>query len=700
MAAAGSTPLISLDAAVIDTETTGLDPRQARVVEFAAVRRDNGRLDAGSAFRRLIDPGEPIPQAASRIHGIDDAKIAGAPRFAAAWTEIADALGDAILIGHTIGFDLAVLKHECARAGLAWTTPRALDTRLLAEIAEPNLADFSLDSLAAWLGVEITGRHSALGDARAAARVFDALIPKLRDRNIRTLAEAIRACRTLAKALEEQHRAGWSETLFPAQASPGARIDSYPYRHRVGNLMTPARFIGPDASLGAALDEMTAARISSLFVAPPGPARPQDTGIVTERDILRAIARDRAGALARPVTGAMSRPLATVPAEAFAYLAVSRMNRLKVRHLGVTDEAGHVTGALSARDLLRLRAESGVLLGDRIDQAQDVNALAGAWGHVAQVAADLLREGLSGREIAAVISRELGAMTQRAAVLAEQRIAQAGAGAPPCPYAFVVLGSAGRGESLLAMDQDNAIVFAAGEPDGAEDRWFAALGAHVAQILHEAGVPYCAGGVMAKNPAWRGSLATWRSRIADWIGRSNPQDLLAVDIFFDMRGVHGDIGLATTLWREGFDRAAGAVAFAKLLAETAGATTPALNWLGGFKTVNGRIDCKKSGLFGIVSAARALAIRHHVAERATPARLAGVRAPDRGEADLDALIDAQATFLDLILAQQIRDVADGVPPGNTVEISRLSRRERERLRSAFAAVAHLDTLTQDLLFRA
>ena len=82
------------------------------------------------------------------------------------------------------------------------------------------------------------------------------------------------------------------------------------------------------------------------------------------------------GALARPVTSAMSHPLATVPAEAFAYLAVSRMNRLKVRHLGVTDAAGHVTGALSARDLLRLRAESGVLLGDRIDQAQSVNDLA------------------------------------------------------------------------------------------------------------------------------------------------------------------------------------------------------------------------------------------------------------------------------------------------------------------------------------
>jgi DNA polymerase-3 subunit epsilon/CBS domain-containing protein len=290
-------------------------------------------------------------------------------------------------------------------------------------------------------------------------------------------------------------------------------------------------------------------------------------------------------------------------------------------------------------------------------------------------------------------------MTQRAAVLAEQRIAQAGGGAPPCPYALMVLGSAGRGESLLAMDQDNAIVFAAGEPEGAEDRWFATLGTHVADILHQAGVPYCAGGVMAKNPAWRGSLATWRGRIAAWIGRSDPQDLLSVDIFFDLRGVHGDVALAAELWHEGFDRAAGAVAFAKLLAEAAGASAPALNWFGAFKTVNGRIDCKKSGLFGIVSTARALAIRHHVAERATPARLAGVKALGLGEADLDALIDAQATFLDLILAQQIRDIAAGIPPGNAVEVSRLSRRERERLRGAFRAVAHLDTLTQDLLFK-
>ena len=316
------------------------------------------------------------------------------------------------------------------------------------------------------------------------------------------------------------------------------------------------------------------------------------------------------------------------------------------------------------------------------------------------MAADLAHEGLSGRDVAAVISRELGAMTHRAAVLAESRMTEAGQGAPPCPYAFVVLGSAGRGESLLAMDQDNAIVFAEGAPDGPEDRWFAALGAHVADILHEVGVPYCAGGVMAKNAPWRGALATWRARVRHWITRSSPQDLLSVDIFFDLRGVHGDTGLAAALWREGFDLAAGEVSFAKLLAETAGSVAPSLNWFGGFKTVNGRIDLKRAGLFGIVSTARALAIRHRVVERSTAARLAGVKALGLGaESDLEALIDAQATFLDLVLAQQIRDVAAGIPPSNAVEIKRLSRRERARLHAALEAVANLDTLTRELLFR-
>jgi DNA polymerase-3 subunit epsilon/CBS domain-containing protein len=164
--------------------------------------------------------------------------------------------------------------------------------------------------------------------------------------------------------------------------------------------------------------------------------------------------------------------------------------------------------------------------------------------------------------------------------------------------------------------------------------------------------------------------------------------------------VHGDAALAAALRRESFDLAAGEVAFAKLLAETAGTVAPALNWFGGFKTRDGRIDLKKSGLFGIVSTARVLALRHHVLERSTMARLAAVKARGPGESDLDAMADAQGIFLDLILAQQIRDIGDGIPPSNAVETRRLPLRERQRLRAALKAVANLDTLTRELLFRA
>lgn len=701
-----ATPLIALDALVIDTETTGLDPSKARIVEFGAVPLTGGKLDEAAALRRLVNPGEPIPPAATAIHHIDDAAVASAPGFAAAWPEIVAVFSGAIVIGHTLGFDLAVLKRECERAGLPWIAPHTLDTRLLAEVAEPNLGGYTLEHLAAWLGVAVDGRHSALADATLTGKIFLALLPKLREGNIRTLAEAEQACLALTGVLDDQHRAGWEAAVTRPRAREErtlARIDTYPYRHRIADVMSaPPEFVAADVSLSDALQRMAREKISSLLVAPVGfgtAVRARDTAIVTERDVLRALAEQGAASLQRPVAQFASKPLVTLPAAAFVYLALSRMSRLKLRHLGVENENGEVCGIVTSRDLLRLRAQEAMILGDALGQADDVPALAAAWARLPQAAAGLTAEGVGARDIAAVISRELGALTRRAGVLAERRMQASGQGGAPCAYALCVLGSAGRGESLLAMDQDNAIVFADGAPGSANDHWFARFGSIVADILHEVGVPYCKGGVMAKNEAWRGSLDTWRARVADWITRSNSADLLSVDIFFDLVGVHGDARLANDLWRGAFDVAQGNSAFAKLLAEAGGGVEAGVNMFGGFRTENGRIDLKKTGLFGVVTTARVLAIRHHLLERATPARLAAIAALGRGGADdLAALARAQALFLDLILAQQLEDMRAGLPPSNKVAVKRLAREQRAALHEAFAAVRHLETLTRDLLF--
>jgi len=709
VAVTNATPLISLDAVVLDTETTGLDPRKARVIEAAAVRIAAGKIDTQDAFRSYINPCEPIPAFSTAVHGIDNGKVAQAPVFAVMWPKLSDYIGNAVVVGHTLGFDLAILQQECRRAGLPWTPLRALDTQHLVQLIDPRRGGNSLEELAAWLGVTVEGRHSALGDVLTTAGVFQALLPKLRDNGIRTYAEAAQACRALTDALDRQYRAGWVTPDAAVDRDSAARtldrIDSYPYRHRISDVMSaPPKIISSDRPLGDALSELIRERVSSLYVAPPDAADARlpafAAGIITERDVLRAMATGGEGALKQRIEQFMSRPLATISSDAFVYRAIGRMSRLKIRHLGVTDESGFIIGALSARDLLRLRAGEAVSLGDEIDEADTVPVLGAAWAKLPHVCASLLAEGLPAREVAAIVSRELGALTRQAAVIAERRMLEAGDGDPPCPYAMTVLGSAGRGESLLALDQDNAIVFERGDPSGPEDQWFARLGQHVADILNEVGVPYCAGGVMASNAQWRGSVATWRARIADWITRSRPQDLLSVDIFFDMRGVYGQLGLADTLWRDAFDMAKGQASFAKLLAEASGRVERGIGLFGRILTRKGRIDLKRTGLFGIVSTARVLAIQHHILERTTPARLIGVRALDvGGDSDIDGLLEAHAAFLEFILSQQLEDIQNGKPATNTVSVRRLSSRDRERLQSALQRVRHLDDLRRDLMFR-
>ena len=702
-----ATPLIALDAIVLDTETTGLDPRRARIVEIAAVRLAACQLDAADTFRSLVNPGDPIPASATAIHRIDDGMVFDAPVFAEVWPKFSHYWGKSVLIGHTVAFDVTMLTREFERAGMPWQPPRTLCTQLLARVVEPALADHSLESVAAWLDVEITDRHSALGDATTTARIFCALVPRLRERGVRTLGEAVRACGNLNGASDDQHRAGWTEMIGLAElpADRGsARSDSNIYQNRVSTIMNaPAVSVESDMALAAALEIMMRERISSVFVRPTGhvgPSRAKETGIVTERDLLRSLSTYGADALTFPVRQVMSHPLATVPTDAFAYLAMGRMNRLQIRHLGVTDDAGYVVGALSARSLLKLRAESGVELGDEIAQASSVHELGRAWAKLTSVATDLVREELPAREIAAFIALGVCDLTGRAAVLAEDQMKERGQGGPPAAYAFVVLGSAGRGESLLAMDQDNALIFA-DDATLEADRWFEALAVCISDLLHQVGIPYCTGGVMARNAPWRGSLGAWRERVGEWITRSNPADLLSIDIFFDLRSVHGDRGLAEELWRNAFDAARANVSFAKLLIEAAGTVAPSLGWFGGIKTEQGRIDLKRAGLFGIVSAARALAICHHVVLRSTPERLDGIKSLGLGlEQDLDALDDAQRLFLDLILRQQIKDIDQGRPATNDIEVKRLSRRDRERLRVALRAVESLEQIVHDLLFPA
>ena len=699
----GATPLTALDAVAFDTETTGLDASQDRIVQMGAVAICDGRVEAGPAWELLVDPRVPIPSTSTAIHNITNAMVRNAPSFAEAWRRFEAFAGGRILIGHSIGFDLAVLASEAARAGIDWKKPRSLCVRLLAATANPRLPDYSLEAIASWLGVAIEDRHQAPGDARAAADIFLALVPHLAERGIRSLAEAERACLGLTAQLEDHHRVGWAEPVSrPEGFRSFAAVDPYAYRHRLSDLMSsPPVVAKSDATVHETMAQMLASRISSVFVSDNGTAGGPlaNYGIVTERDMMRHLAADGEGAFATPVGRLASRPLVSIRAAAFAYRAIGRMDRLKIRHLAVRDEDERLVGVVSARDLLKLRASAAINLSDRIEVAESPDALAAAWAQLPTVAQSLAAEDIDAPVIAEIVSEELRAMTRRAAILAEAAMAAAGKGAPPCSYAVLVLGSGGRGESLLAADQDNAFVFAEGEPDGPRDRWFAELGEQIATTLDRAGIPLCKGGVMAKNAAWRGSLDSWKDRVSDWVHRSRQEDLLNVDIFYDLRPVHGDHSLATALQAWAFDAAHGQITFAKALGERAAVASSPFTLFGGFQLEEGRIDLKRYGIFPVVAFARALAIRHDVHSRSTRERLAGLSELELGsEADFSRLIAAHARILKFMLRQQSRDLLAGIPVSNRVETATLSREEQAELRTALKAIQIVPDLVRDLMF--
>lgn len=474
--------------------------------------------------------------------------------------------------------------------------------------------------------------------------------------------------------------------------APLERLDSFPYRHRVADLMTaPIVAVSATATVAEAARTMADRHVSSVVVL-DGDGRL--TGILTEHDVLRTIAGDPAH-LAGSVARAMTSPVHGIDADALVYRALARMARLGVRHLPVIDEAGRPLGMLSARGLLKHRASFALTLGDEIDHAPDPAALRTAFAKLPALAEALRREDVAAVQISAVIGGVTRDVTARAGELALAAMRELGRGEAPARWCLLVLGSAGRGETLLTPDQDNALIH---DGDEAADPWFAAFAEKLTTLLDAAGVPFCKGGVMASNAAFRRSLDAWCGTIDSWIDRPQPGALLNVDIFYDFVPVLGERALAHALRRHAVAVAARSPMFLRLLAAASEGGGGAFDLLGRFRTENDRVDLKLRGLFPIVAGARAIALAWGSAATSTDARLA--EAVAKGALPADAAADltaARATIVEAILGQQLADIAAGRPPSTGVEPARLKRAGLRRLRAALSVAAGASDLVREAL---
>ncbi|MEM7222179.1 MAG: DUF294 nucleotidyltransferase-like domain-containing protein [Pseudomonadota bacterium] len=700
LAELNATPLTALEAVALDTETTGLDASKDRVVQLGAIGIRGRTLREDDRFETLVNPGVKIPKLASSIHGIYDEDLVSAPTPGPALKSLVEFIGPRVIIGYSIAFDLRILSREAAATERVWPNYRALDVRPLALAVAPSLADYSLETVCAWLEVENTRRHSAMGDAVATAEVFIRLLPLLRERKIRTLAEAEAVCRTVEERESIEHDPALDRAYSTAdqeELQAFRNLDSYPFSHHIGDVMSsPALKIDGDSRVIDALELLLTRHTSSVFVeVPDGPF-----GIVTERDLLRALGDGQAASFNKKLKDIMKSPVHSVRADDLMYRAIGRLDRIGVRHLAVVDHEDALVGAVTTHNLLRHRALAAMTLGDEIEAARDETDLGQAWSKVSAVARSLQDQEVRVDLITNVISSEIRALTEKAALVGEARLLEAGQGAPPYPYCVLVLGSAGRGESMISADQDNAIIVAAEQLSPDEDAWYEALGGHMADILDGVGVVYCQGGVMAKNAAWRRSRTAWRAEIETWVNRQDPDSLLFVDIFYDAITVHGDEDLGRQVWEEAFDLGSHSPSFLRALEGTMASWRAPLGLLGNFQTGSDeRVDLKLRGLFPIVAAARILSIKTNTPARSTAERIRNAAAAGAiSESAAQSLERAYGTIMAAILQQQLLDVEAGRSPGPRVNPGILDKHHQKALKDAIKQSGEAVQLVREGMF--
>lgn len=329
-------PLTDLPFVVVDVETTGLRPKNDRIVEVAVADLRAGKLD-GLLIDTLVDPERDVGP--THVHGVTAEMVQGAPKFREVAPAVSAALRQGIVVGHNLPFDLRFLDAESTAAGVGplGSVPR-LCTLSLARRLFPRAGSYQLEALCSRLGLSNRQAHSAAGDAVVTAELLDLLLAEAMHRGARSFGDLVQLGpqqprlvpvveRTPLPAVPQRprsrvrssmgHRRGAFMSRLVAARSDGSRhdgcedLDTYlelldrVLRDRMIDLAereTPSRVVAEWNLNGVDLERAHRTYLEGLAAA----AWSDGTVTDTEREDLErvadlvAIPRDELSALARP----------------------------------------------------------------------------------------------------------------------------------------------------------------------------------------------------------------------------------------------------------------------------------------------------------------------------------------------------------------------------------------------------------------
>ncbi|HBO33679.1 MAG TPA: hypothetical protein DD636_02905 [Anaerolineaceae bacterium] len=167
--------VIGLNPIFLDTETTGVGLYDL-VIEIGIVD-----LEGNVLFNSLINPGRPIPQDSSKVHGITDEMVAEAPSLKTAWSEIEDILHNRAIGMYNAEFDYRLMKQSADNAGLPWSIQRDQAFCVMNMFAAwygewnrraNNFRSQKLEFAGKFCGIDLPNNHQAVDDAKLTAALL------------------------------------------------------------------------------------------------------------------------------------------------------------------------------------------------------------------------------------------------------------------------------------------------------------------------------------------------------------------------------------------------------------------------------------------------------------------------------------------------------------------------------------------------
>jgi len=439
--------------------------------------------------------------------------------------------------------------------------------------------------------------------------------------------------------------------------------------------------VTPDASLREAVQTMSEHRIGSIVVVEPESGRP--IGIFTLRDLLHRVAA-KDGDLDQMIMSVMSGSgLVMLNWRGTAYQAALVMARHGVHHVIVVDASDRLVGIISQEDIYELQSGGGKAISGAIRSARDMEALVAAADDIRRLAMRSLAEGAAAEPLTQLISSLNDHLTVRVIELTKFDF-----DLPRVEWAWLSFGSEGRYEQTLSTDQDNGLLFEAGDVDTEALRQrFLPFALKVNERLAECGFPLCKGNVMASNPELCLSKEEWRKKFAAWMQSNNPQALLNATIYFDFRALYGPEGPVEELRTWLLNNIPSATLFLRFMAGNAVQVEPPLGLLRDFvfdknEEFPHTLDLKAGGARLFVDAARILSLASGVGATGTAERLRALAERGKlGREDIGALVQGFFVIQELRLRYQ----QAGTPAGlaNRVDPETLNEFDRLILKEAF-----------------